>query len=214
MTTAREIGSVEELRQQYRAPAQRSLDKEVDHLDAHCRDFIGHAPFAVLATVDAGGRVDISPKGGPAGFVKVLDDSRLAVPDMAGNNRLDSMRNIVDAGGASLLFLVPGTDESLRVVGRATLSLDDAILDACPIDGMRPNVAIVLDVQTAFIHCAKALRRAGMWEPTRWPDTSAMATPACMLRDHVGLTATVEETAAALEASYQATTWAMGGTGA
>ena len=135
------------------------------------------------------------------------------MPDMAGNNRLDSMTNIISAGGASVLFLIPGTDETLRVVGTAGLSYDDAVLDACPIDDMRANVAIVLDVRSAFIHCAKALRRAGVWEPSRWPDTSTMASPACMLRGHVGLTASVEETAAALESSYQATTWAMGGTG-
>lgn len=215
MTAApQQIDSLEALREHYREPAQRSLDKEIDHLDGHCRDFIAHAPFAALATVSADGRVDISPKGGPAGFVKVLDDSTLAVPDMSGNNRLDSMRNIVSAGSASLLFLVPGTDETLRVVGRATLSLDPVVLGACPIDGMRPNVAIMLDVQTAYIHCAKAFRRSGLWQPERWPDTSTMASPACMLRDHVGLEATVEQTEAALEASYQATTWAMGGTGA
>lgn len=214
MTAAPQIGSLEALREHFRDPAQRSLDKEVDHLDVHCRDFIAHAPFVVLATVSGEGRVDTSPKGGPAGFVAVLDDHTLAVPDMSGNNRLDSMSNIVTAGGASLLFLVPGTDETLRVVGRASLSVDGDVLDACPVDGLRPNVAIVLEVQTAYIHCAKALRRSGLWEPERWPDTSTMASPACMLRDHVGLEATVEQTAAALEASYQATTWAMGGTGA
>ncbi len=213
MTAAPQIGSLEALREHYRQPAQRSLDKEVDHLDVHCRDFIAHAPFVVLATVSGEGRVDTSPKGGPPGFVAVLDDHTLAVPDMSGNNRLDSMSNIVTAGGASLLFLVPGTDETLRVVGNASLSVEVDVLDACPVDGMRPNVAIVLEVQTAYIHCAKALRRSGLWEPDRWPDTSTMATPACMLRDHVGLEATVEQTAAALDASYQATTWAMGGTG-
>jgi len=213
MTAAPQIGSLEALREHYREPAQRSLDKEVDHLDVHCRDFIAHAPFVVLATVSGEGRVDTSPKGGPPGFVAVLDDHTLAVPDMSGNNRLDSMSNIVTAGGASLLFLVPGTDETLRVVGNASLSVEVDVLDACPVDGMRPNVAIVLEVQTAYIHCAKALRRSGLWEPERWPDTSTMSTPACMLRDHVGLEATVEQTAAALDASYQATTWAMGGTG-
>src|SRR3954466_5797293 len=100
------IETVEALREVYRPPAQRSLDKEVDHLDAHCRDFIAHAPFVVLATSNGDGRVDVSPKGGPPGFVVVLDDHHLAVPDMSGNNRLDSLQNIVAAGSASLLFLV------------------------------------------------------------------------------------------------------------
>ena len=150
------------------------------------------------------------PKGGPAGFVVVLDDHRLAIPDMSGNNRLDSMRNIVSDGAVALLFMVPGTDETMRVNGRATISVDPDVLDRCPIDGMQANVAIVVEVETAFIHCAKALRRGGIWHPERWPDTSDMATPACMLNDHVGL-GDAELSARALEESYAQTTWAMGG---
>ena len=204
------IDSVAGLREVYRPPAQRSLDKEIDHLDGHCRDFIAHAPFAVLATGNASGRVDVSPKGGTPGFVAVLDDHRLALPDMAGNNRLDSMQNIVSGGHASLLFLVPGVDETLRVVGRAGVTVDPAVLDACPIDGMRPNVAIVLEVETAYIHCAKAFRRAGLWDPERWGDTADMAKPACMLADHIGMP-TAEINEAFLEAAYAKTTWKMGG---
>jgi PPOX class probable FMN-dependent enzyme len=207
MTT---IDSVNELREIYRPPAQRSLDKEVDHLDVHCRDFIAHSPFLVLATGNAAGRVDVSPKGGTPGFAAVLDDHHVAVPDMAGNNRLDSMQNIVSGGHASLLFMVPGVDETLRVVGRASISVDPAVLDRCPIDGMRPNVAIVVAVETAYIHCAKAFRRGGVWHPERWPDASDMAKPACMLIDHIGLENS-EFDEAALEAAYAKTTWVMGG---
>jgi hypothetical protein len=210
MSTQTRIDSEAGLREIYRPPKQRSLDKEVDHLDQHCRDFIAHAPFVVLASSDADGRVDVSPKGGPAGFVVVLDDHRLAIPDMSGNNRLDSMRNIVSDGAVALLFMVPGTDETMRVNGRATISVDPAVLDLCPIDGMRANVAIVIHVTTAFIHCAKALRRSGLWQPDRWPDTSDMATPACMLNDHIGL-GDAEASARVLEESYAKTTWAMGG---
>jgi hypothetical protein len=210
MSTQPRIDSEAGLREIYRPPRQRSLDKEVDHLDQHCRDFIAHAPFVVLASSDADGRVDVSPKGGPAGFVVVLDDHRLAIPDMSGNNRLDSMRNIVSDGTVALLFMVPGTDETMRVNGRATISVDPSVLDVCPIDGMHANVAIVIEVTTAFIHCAKALRRSGLWQPDRWPDTSDMATPACMLNDHIGL-GDAEESARVLEESYAKTTWAMGG---
>lgn len=200
-----------ELREIYRPPKQRSLDKEVDHLDAHCRDFIGHAPFVVMATAGPDGRMDASPKGGPPGFVAVLDDHHLAIGDMAGNNRLDSMSNIVDQPNIALLFMVPGTDETMRVNGRASISRDPHVLAQCAIAGMEAHVAVVVDVETAFIHCAKALRRAGLWEPGRWPDTAGMASPACMLRDHIGAGGTVEESAALLEESYRATTWAMGG---
>jgi PPOX class probable FMN-dependent enzyme len=192
-------------------PGQRSLDKEVDHLDRHCRDFIAHAPFLVLASSNSTGAVDASPKGGPPGFVAVLDDHRVAVPDMAGNNRLDSMRNIVDGGSVALLFMVPGTDETLRVNGRATITTDPTVLDQCPLGELRANVAIVVDVHMAFIHCAKALRRSSLWQPDEWPDTSDMATPACMLKDHIGLDGTVEDSQRALDASYAATTWKVGG---
>ncbi len=204
------VESVEGLRAIYRPPAQRSLDKEIDHLDAHCRSFISHSPFAVLATSDGRGRVDVSPKGGPAGFVKVLDDHRLALPDMAGNNRLDSMGNIVRAAGLSLLFMVPGVGETLRVVGQGSVTVHPAVLDACPIGDVRPNVALVVEVSTAFIHCAKALRRSGLWEPSRWPSTEALPSAACILRDHIGMPGTVEESQSMLDQSYAATTWAMG----
>lgn len=204
------IDSEERLRTVYRPPAQRSLDKEVDHLDGHCRDFIAHSPFLVLASGGAD-RVDASPKGGPPGFVAVLDDHRLAVPDMAGNNRLDSMRNIVRAGAVSLLFFVPGVDETMRVVGRASITTDGEVLDRCVVGDLRPRVALVVTVETAFIHCAKALRRSELWHPDQWPSTTDMASAACMLRDHIGLDGTVEDSARLLEESYARTTWAMGG---
>src|SRR4051794_6899061 len=180
------LASVDELRSVYRPPAQRSLDKEIDHLDEHCRDFLAHSPFVILATSGADGLVDASPKGGPPGFVAVLDDHHLALPDMAGNNPLHSMRNIVDGGHVALPFLVPGTDETMRINGRASITTAADVLDRCPIGDLRPNVAVVVEVRTAFIHCAKALRRAGLWDTDRWPDTSDMATPACMLKDHIG----------------------------
>jgi PPOX class probable FMN-dependent enzyme len=204
------VGTTAALRELYRLPAQRSLDKEIDHLDPHCRAFIAHSPFAVLATADGAGTVDASPKGGPPGFVAVVDDYRVALPDMAGNNRLDSMTNIVHDGAASLLFLIPGIDETLRVVGRARVSTDVDILERCAVREMPARVAIVITVSSAFIHCAKALLRAAIWDPASWPDTSGLPSPACMLKDHIGLPGTEAESQRALDASYAATTWAMG----
>ena len=205
------IDSEAGLREIYRLPKQRSLDKEVDHLDAHCRDFIAHAPFVVLASTAADGQVDVSPKGGPPGFVVVLDDHRLAIPDMSGNNRLDSMRNIVSdgAGRAAVHGARHRRDDARRTDAPRSASIPTCST-ACPIDGMQANVAIVVEVDTAFIHCAKALRRGGIWHPERWPDTSDMATPACMLNDHIGL-GDAEMSARVLEESYAQTTWAMGG---
>lgn len=206
------VGTVAELRTIYREPSQTSLDKEIDHLDGHCRDFIAHSPFVVVATATAdGARVDVSPKGGTPGFVRVLDERRLAIPDMSGNNRLDSIRNIVEGGNVALLFMVPGVGETMRVNGTASVSTDPAVLEATPIAGKQPNVCIVVEVRTAFIHCAKALRRSALWQPDEWPSLDDMATPACMLRDHIGLDVTVDATAARLEASYAATTWEVGG---
>ena len=140
-----------------------------------------------------------------------LDDNGLAIPDMAGNNRLDSMKNIVNGGAVALLFMVPGTDETLRVNGRATITTDPRVLGQCPVRDLRPRVAILVRVHSAFIHCAKALRRASLWEPDVWPDASDMATPACMLKDHIGLEGSVEDSQRALNASYAATTWKVGG---
>lgn len=205
------LQSEADLRSVYRDPSATSLAKEIDFLDGHCRDFLAHAPFAVLATASKdGARVDASPKGGPPGFIRVLDDRRLAIPDMSGNNRLDSLRNIVDGGAVALLVMVPGIEETMRINGTATVTTDAGILGACPIAGKRPNVCIVVEVRTAFVHCAKALKRSGLWDVDQWPDTSDMATPACMLRDHIGLDMTVEQSQARLDASYAATTWAMG----
>jgi PPOX class probable FMN-dependent enzyme len=212
MTGEMAIQSVQDLRGIYRDPSRPSLDKEVDHLDVHCRDFIAHSPFLTLATATAdGGRLDVSPKGGPAGFVHVLDDHRLSIPDMSGNNRLDSMRNIVEGGRVALLLMIPGVEETMRVNGTAHITTDASILDASPIAGKRPNACIVVHVESAFIHCAKALKRSGLWDTDRWPDARDMATPACMLRDHIGLSMTVEESQARLDESYAATTWAVGG---
>lgn len=205
------LQSEAELREVYRQPSATSVAKEIDFLDQHCRDFLAHAPFVVLTTASADGtRVDASPKGGPAGFVRVLDDHHLAIPDMAGNNRLDSLRNIVDGGAVALLLMVPGVEETMRVNGRATITTNPEVLDACPIAGKRPNVCIVVEVRTAFVHCAKALKRSGLWDRDRWPDTSDMATPACMLRDHIGLETSVEETQNRLDVAYATTTWEMG----
>jgi PPOX class probable FMN-dependent enzyme len=165
----------------------------------------------ILSSADSAGYVDISPKGGPPGFVAVLDDNRLAVPDMSGNNRLDSMRNIVSGGRVALLFLVPGVDETLRVNGAATVSVDSEVLSACLVNGMEAKVAIVVEVETAFIHCAKALKRGSIWSPEKWPDVSDLASPACMLKDHIGLPGSIEDSQRRLDESYAATTWKMAG---
>lgn len=206
------LSNVSELRSLYREPAKPSLAKQIDHLDQHCRTFIDHSPLVILASSDSAGRIDVSPRGGRPGFVRVLDDHRLAIPDLAGNNRLDSMANLVDSSGVGLLFCIPGLDETLRVNGTATITTDPRVMEACTDHDLRPRVAIGVDVEEAFIHCAKALRRSSMWEPEKWPDLSDMPTVACILADHYALPdMDVEAVEARLKESYRRTTWMVGG---
>src|SRR4051812_16906221 len=178
-----DITSVADLREIYREPRGGPLDKEHPSITDHDRSFIAHAPFVVISTADAEGRCDGSPKGGPPGFVTVLDDGTVAIPDLSGNNRLDSIQNIVHNPGIALLFMIPGIDETLRVNGTASLSTDPAVLDACVVKGARPKVAILVEPDAVYIHCAKALRRGSVWQPEAWPDTADMPTIACMFRD-------------------------------
>ena len=215
MTTidpAHQIRTLDDLRTRYRDPAGLSLAKQHSQLDDHDRSFIADAPLIMLATSDAGGSVDVSPRGGPAGWVGVLDAGHLAIPDMAGNNRLDSLANIVVSPGVGLLFVIPGLDETLRVNGDAVITTDPDVLARLSVRNKTPRTAIVVAVRDAYIHCAKAFRRASAWTPDEWPDRSGRPSIACMLRDQVGqLDVEVAAVAERLEASYQSTLWRVGG---
>lgn len=212
MDTSGRVGSVEELREIYRPPAELALRKQIDALDRHCREFIAHSPFLVMASADGAGRCDASPKGGPPGFVRVLDDHRLVIPDLSGNNRLDSITNLVVNPGIALLFFVPGRDETLRVNGRAAVTADADLCERARLDGVVPRLVLLVDVEEAYLHCAKAFRRAQLWQPEEWPDTAGLPSGACMMRDHIGLTQVpLEQTEALLEESYRSTLWQTGG---
>jgi PPOX class probable FMN-dependent enzyme len=206
-----DITTVEDLRSHYRDPGEPALRKQRPELDHHCADFIAHAPFVAIGTAGPDGWCDVSPKGGPAGFVKVLEDGRVAIPDFSGNNRLDSLTNLVLNPGVGLLFCVPGLDETLRVNGTARPTTDPAVLAAFAGDDVVPKVAIVVEVAEAYLHCGKALRRAHLWDPETWPATDDMAAPGVMIRDHASLPLTDEAAVARLEDSYAATMWKPGG---
>jgi PPOX class probable FMN-dependent enzyme len=200
------------LREHYRQPPETTRRKRIDHLDEHCRAFVAHAPFVLVATAAPDGTADVSPKGGPPGFVVTVDDHRLAIPDLAGNNLLDSLTNLLFADGIGLLFVIPGQEETLRVNGHGSITRDPEILAACAVKDRRPTAAIGVDVTEAFIHCAKAFRRGAMWRSDEWPARSGLASPACMLRDHVELEGVSEaEVTEYLEAGYAATLWEPGG---
>ena len=142
----------------YGEPGEASLKKEVDHVHPHYRAFIEAAPFAALATCGPDG-LDVSPRGDPAGFVVVEDEKTLLLPDRRGNNRIDSLRNILADSRAALLFLVPGVNETLRVNGRARISVDPALLARFDIDGKSPRSVLVVDVETVYFQCSRALLR-------------------------------------------------------
>lgn len=157
--------------------------KSMRRLDAHAQDFIRRAPFLCLGTQDRDGRADVSPRGDPVRFTAILDDRTLAIPDRPGNNRLDSLANIIANPQVGLLFLVPGFDETLRVNGQASLVTDPELLDRLAIEGRPPRLAIVVAVQEVFLHCAKALRRAQLWDPAQLQDRTEMPSLMKMLMD-------------------------------
>jgi len=195
------------LRQIIKPPHQRARDKQIDHLDHNCREFIARAPFVLVGTTNADGTGDVSPKGGPPGFVTVLDEHRLAFGELPGNGRVDGYRNLLANAAIGLIFLIPGLGETLRVNGQGYVLDDPEMLELCSVDGRRPKVVLGVHVRDAFIHCAKALRRAQLWDPQ--PDLTGMPTVACMLVEHAGIDGDPagERTAAALEDAYAKTLW-------
>jgi len=163
------------------APMDLALRKQLGKLDRHCREFIARSPFLCIGTADAGGKADVSPRGDPAGFVQVLDDSTLIIPDRPGNNRLDTMTSIMANPNVGLLFFIPGFEDTLRVNGRATIVNDPAVLARAAVNGKAPKVAIRVTVDEAFLHCAKAFKRSRLWDPASRVDRKEMPNLAKMI---------------------------------
>ena len=158
----RQITTLEELEALYGTPAGPSLAKEIDHISEHYRAFIEKAPFVVIATSGPGG-LDCSPRGDPAGFVRVLDRKRVLVPDRRGNNRLDSLRNLIEDPRVSLLFLIPGVNETLRINGRARIIVDAALAASFAINDKMPKILLEVTAERIYYQCAKALVRSRLW---------------------------------------------------
>jgi len=186
------IESIEQLRTLYVAPKERAIRKQLTQLDVHCRRFISLSPFVVLASTDATGRADASPRGGDPGFVKVPDATTLLIPDAPGNNRLDSLENIIATGAVGLLFVIPGVDETLRVNGRAQLSNAESDLDLCTTERRRPKLVIRVTVREAYLHCAKALMRARLWDAGRRIDRDLLPSIGQMINDQTCIDAPIE----------------------
>ena len=182
------IETAEQLRSSYGEPSERAARKSLDHLDRHCRRFIALSPFAVLASAGADGRVDCSPRGDPAGFVAVLDDRTVLLPDRLGNNRVDSLRNVLESPYVGLLFLIPGVNETLRLNGRASLTTDPSLLEPLSVKGRAPRSGLVIEVEEVFLQCTKALVRSRLWaDESRVDRKAVLPSFGQMLADHVGL---------------------------
>jgi PPOX class probable FMN-dependent enzyme len=176
------IRNPEDLSELYGSPLERSVRKQLDHLDEHCRAFIAASPFLVIGT--HGGVADNSPRGDVPGFVQVADDHTLLIPDRRGNNRLDTLRNILRNPNVGLLFLVPGINESFRVNGEAVISRDPALIERFAVDGKTPRTVLVVKVKEAYIHCSRALVRAGLWNPTKFAAPGSVPSFGTMMAAH------------------------------
>jgi len=200
--TEHTITTVDELYSVYNQPGERAVQKEIRKLDTHFRNFIALSPFLVMGTDGGDGTADASPRGDAPGFVTVLDDKTLAIPDRPGNNRLDSLINIIRNPAVGLIFLVPGINETLRINGRATISLDPALMEAHAVNGKLPRSVLKVEVTSAYMHCAKALIRSKLWDPEVQVERTVFPTLGQVLADQIaGMDA--EQSDAYLKVAYK-----------
>jgi PPOX class probable FMN-dependent enzyme len=179
------VTSEQELRDIVGLPGARPVLKERPTLDTHSRAFIARSPFLLIASAGADGRCDVSPKGDAPGFVLVLDDTRLVIPDRPGNKRLDGMMNLLTNPHIGLIFFVPGREETLRVNGRAWMTRDTTLLEQMVVEGKTPHLAIGVEVEQCFMHCPKAFKRSHLWAPEQWPAPDALPSMARVLFDQI-----------------------------
>ena len=194
--------SAEELRALYGAPSDLAARKSLSQLDEHCRHFIARSPFLCLSTAAADGAADISPRGDAPGFVRVIDDRTLLIPDRLGNNRIDSLLNLIQNPHIGLLFLIPGIDETLRVNGIARIVLRSELLEACAVNGKVPRTGLLIEVREAFLQCAKALKRSHLWSAEQQLSRDQFPTLGKILVDQIGLSTPVAELEAMIEKAY------------
>jgi uncharacterized protein len=196
------IGDESGLREIYAEPTPLVRAKCLPALDRHCRNFIALSPFLCLGTASEAG-ADVSPRGDAPGFVQVLDDNTLLIPDRPGNNRLDSLSNLVANPRVGLLFMIPGVDETLRVNGNARIVADEDLLQRCAVNGKAPKSALLVTVREAYLHCAKALIRSRLWHEDYRVERRRLPTLGQMINDQVRNGASAEETDARIEHAYK-----------
>ncbi|WP_226579677.1 pyridoxamine 5'-phosphate oxidase family protein [Halobacillus litoralis] len=177
----------EELRKIIGHPSELVNNKVINDLDQNCVTFIQQSPFLTLATSDQNGCTDVSPRGDYPGFVHVLDQNHIIIPERPGNKRLDSLTNILTNSGVGIIFFIPGMGETLRINGNASIVTDEELLEPMSFRGNMPLVGIVVEVKECFIHCAKALKRSKLWEPSSWKRKEELPSAAKMIAEHAGL---------------------------
>jgi PPOX class probable FMN-dependent enzyme len=180
------LDNPEELRELYGPPSERAVKKQLARFDKHCRAFVARSPFLVIASSDPSGRCDASPKGDGPGFVQVLDDQTLLIPDRLGNNRVDTIGNLLAQPGVGLIFFVPGINETLRVNGRARITTDPAVLEPLAVNGKAPRSGVLVDADEIYFHCGKALIRSDLWNPEKHLRRSEFPSLGRILADQIG----------------------------
>ncbi len=193
------IDSIEQLRALYASPKERAVKKQLPELDKHCCQFIALSPFVVLGSQGADDALDASPRGGAPGFVKVTEAGQLLIPDSPGNNRLDTLENIIHTGRIGMLFIIPGVDETLRVNGHATLTTATDLLKLCESELKPPKLVIQVDVTQAYLHCAKAFMRSKLWDTSKQIDRARLPTMGEMISEQTGMSGPPETQAEMLE---------------
>ncbi|TGQ43795.1 pyridoxamine 5'-phosphate oxidase family protein [Mesorhizobium sp. M00.F.Ca.ET.216.01.1.1] len=203
------LATREQLRTIYKTPrpTDGSIRKELKALDGHCRSFIAKSPFVLIGSSDGAGNADVTPKGDKPGFAAVLDDKTIAIPDRPGNNRLDTLENILLNPSVGLLFLIPGMNETLRVNGDARITIDPGLREKLAVDGKQPQSIVVVTVKVAYMHCAKAFMRSELWKPETWYDRAMLPTLGEILRDQLALAESAGDIDRSLDKDYQKTLW-------
>jgi uncharacterized protein len=191
------------IRERYGAPNERALKKQLPRLEKHSRAFIALSPFLVVASSDPSGRCDASPKGDMPGFVRVLDDRTLLIPDRLGNNRVDTIGNLVASPGVGLIFFVPGLRETLRVNGRAQITTDPDLLEPCAVNGKPPRSGILVDVEEVYFHCGKALIRSDLWNPEKMLKHADFPPLGRIIAEQIGDGRSTEESVRYTEEGYR-----------
>jgi PPOX class probable FMN-dependent enzyme len=197
------ISNEAELRGVLGHPSPGAAGKAIDHIDSHFAAFISVSPFVLIGSSDGAGNQDVSPKGDPAGFVLVVDEQTLAIPDRPGNKRGDTLSNILANPKVALYFMVPGSEETLRVQGTASIVRDPALRERMAVRGKAPELAIVVDVEEAFMHCAKCMIRSELWKPDSWPVPDSVPSLSAAIIDQKKLNITAEQMAGSLAKDIQ-----------